>query len=91
MPVETIDTIKARLIKSASRIWGYPDVQDINSFDPVLGLIIGALAEEMYNISGEIHKADSRVIGKLLELLFSQNIFTHFPAHAVACAQPLQP
>ncbi|MDD4109374.1 MAG: hypothetical protein PHH93_11715, partial [Prolixibacteraceae bacterium] len=81
----------ARLIKSASRIWGYPDVQDINSFDPVLGLIIGALAEEMYNISGEIHNSDSRVIGKLLELLFSQNIFTHFPAHAVASAQPLQP
>ena len=90
MPVETIDSIKRRMIRNASKIWGFPDVQDINSFDPVLGLIIGALAEEIYNISGEINKSDARVVDKLLELLFSRNLFTHFPAHAVACAKPIQ-
>lgn len=79
------------MIRNASKIWGYPDVQDINSFDPVLGLILGALAEELHTISGEINKADSRVVEKLLDVLFSQNMFTHFPAHAVACAKPVQP
>lgn len=91
MAIDTVDTIKARLIRTASKLWGYPDVQDINSFDPVLGLIMGALAEELYNISGEINKADSRIIGKFMELLFSQNIFTHFPAHSIVHAKPLQP
>ena len=90
MPTETIDSIKRRMIRNASKIWGYPDVQDINSFDPVLGLIIGALAEEIYNISGEINKADARVVDKLLEVLFSRNLFTHFPAHGVAKAKPIQ-
>jgi hypothetical protein len=91
MRVDTIDSIKRRMIRNASKIWGYPDVQDINSFDPVLGLIIGALAEEMHAVSQEINQADARVIGKLLDLLFNQNVFTHFPAHAVACAKPMQP
>jgi hypothetical protein len=78
------------MIKNASRMWGYSDVQDINSFDPVLGLIIGALAGELYNISHEIRNADARVTEKLLDVLFSRNMFSLFPAHAVACAQPMQ-
>jgi hypothetical protein len=90
MPVDTIDSIKRRMIRNASKIWGYPDVQDINSFDPVLGLILGALAEELYNTSREIERADARVVDKLLEVLFRQNMFTHFPAHAIAYAKPLQ-
>lgn len=91
MPVDTIDTIKRRLIRNASKIWGYSDVQDINSFDPVLALIIGALAEELHNISRETEAADARVIDKLLEVIYSRNVFTHFPSHAVAHAKPLQP
>lgn len=91
MPVDTIDSIKRRMIRNASRLWGYTDTQDINSFDPVLGLIIGALAEELHNISREINNADERVMNKLLDLLFAQNIFSHFPAHAIAFAHPNQP
>ena len=70
------------MIKNASRIWGYPDVQDINSFDPVLGLIIGAIAEELHAISDEIRNADNRVIEKLLDVLFNRNMFLLSPAHA---------
>jgi len=91
MPVDTVESIKRRMIRNASKIWGYPDVQDISSFDPVLGLIIGSLAEEINNVSKEINNADSRVAEKLLDLLFDRNMFTHFPAHAVASARPLQP
>ena len=57
------------MIRNASGIWGYPDSQDINSFDPIVGMIIGALAEELYNISGEIKKTDARIVEKLFELL----------------------
>ncbi len=91
MPIDSIDSLKRRMIKNASKIWGYPDVQDINLFDPVLGLLFGALAEELYNISNEINDADARVVEKLLDVLFSRNMFTHFPAHAIACAKPFQP
>jgi hypothetical protein len=91
MPIDTVDSIKRRMIRNASKIWGYPDVQDISSFDPVLGLIIGSLAEEIHSISREINRADTRITEKLLDLLFNRNMFTHFPAHAVASAKPMQP
>ena len=91
MPIETVDSIKRRMIRNASKIWGYHDVQDINSFDPVLGLMMGALAEELHAVSREINISDARVIDTLLEVLFAQNIFSHFPAHGVVSAHPTQP
>ncbi len=91
MPIETVDSIKRRMIRNASKIWGYHDVQDINSFDPVLGLMMGALAEELHAVSREINISDARVIDTLLEVLFSQNLFSHFPAHGVVLAHPTQP
>jgi hypothetical protein len=91
MAVDSIDSIKRRMIRNASRIWGYSDVQDINSFDPVLNLIFGALAEEIRNVSREIYQSDARIIEKLLDVLFSKNMFTHFPAHAIATVKSYQP
>lgn len=85
------DAIKNRMIRNIAGIWGYPDSQDINSFDPVVGMILGALAEEIYNISGEIKKTDARIVEKLFELLIGQDVFAQFPAHAMARARPTQP
>ncbi len=85
------ETIKSRMIRTASGVWGYSDTQDINSFDPLVGMILGALAEELYDLAGEIRKADARLVEKLFELLFNQPIFTHQPAHAIARAKPSQP
>ncbi len=79
------------MIQNASRMWGYPDDQDINSFDPIVGMILGALADELTTVSTEIQKTDARVIQKLLDLLFNQNLFTHFPAHGIVQASPVQP
>ncbi len=89
MPVDSIDFIKRRMIHNASKIWGYPDMQDINSFDPVLSLLIGAFAGEVYNVAQEINKSDARIIDKLMEILFSRNKFSHFPAHALVYAKPI--
>ena len=91
MAIDSIDSIKRRMIRNASRIWGYSDVKDINTFDPVLNLIFGALAEEIRNVSREIYNSDARIIEKLLDVLFSKNMFTHFPAHAIANAISFRP
>ena len=89
MPIDSIDSIKSRIIRNASRNWGYSDTQDINSFDPIVGMLIGALAEELHNLSGEVQQSDARVVEKIIDLLFKQNAFTHFPAHAIATAKPI--
>ncbi len=85
------DAIKNRMIRTASGVWGFPETQDVNAFDPIVGMILGALAEELYALSGEIKKADARLVEKLFELLFNQPGFTHQPAHALARATPTQP
>ncbi|HCE58204.1 MAG TPA: hypothetical protein DER09_10345 [Prolixibacteraceae bacterium] len=91
MSIESVDTIKRRMIRNASKIWGYHDIQDLNSFDPVLGLLMGALAEELYAISNKIENTEGRIVEKLLEILFSGSSLIHFPAHAIVYAKPLQP
>lgn len=90
MLTDSKDSIKSRMIRNASVLWGFQDTQDINSFDPIVGMILGALAEEIYNVSEEIKKTDSRIIEKLLELLTSQSVFASFPAYALARAKPTQ-
>jgi len=91
MAIESVDSIKRRMIRNASKIWGYQDIQDVNSFDPVLGLLMGALAEELYAITNKIENTEERIVEKLLEILFSGSSLIHFPAHAIVFAKPLQP
>ncbi len=85
---ETKDTISSRMIRTASGLWGFTDTQDVNSFDPIVAMIFAALAEELYKISVDVKKTDARLVEKLHELIFSQQEFTHSPAHALAKAQP---
>ncbi len=85
------DAIKSRMIRNASGIWGYQDSEDINSFDPIVGMIIGALAEEIYNISGEIKKTDARIVEKLFELMINKDILVQTPSHSLARAKTTFP
>ncbi len=91
MLTDSKEAIRSRMIRTASGLWGFPDNQDINTFDPIVGMIFGAMAEELHGIATEIKKTDARIVEKLYELLFSQHIFTQFPAHSIVRAKPLQP
>jgi hypothetical protein len=85
------DVIKGRMMRNASVAWDYGEPQDPNSFDPVVGMLIGALAEELYILSGEIKKTDARIIEKMLDLIMSPEVFSNLPAHAIASAKATQP
>lgn len=41
MIADSKDTIRSRMIRTASGLWGFTDAQDVNSFDPVVGMILG--------------------------------------------------
>jgi hypothetical protein len=88
---ESKEKIKSRMIKNASRLWGYHDTETESSFDPLVGLLIGALAAELEKISGEIHNSESRVVEKLVELLTPESVVGTHPSHGILCAQPNQP
>ncbi|MCX6252202.1 MAG: hypothetical protein NTX61_15815 [Bacteroidetes bacterium] len=88
---ESKEKIKSRMIKNASRLWGYHDTESESSFDPLVGLLMGALAFELEKISADIHSSESRVVEKLVQLLTPEPIVGTLPAHGILRAQPHQP
>lgn len=88
---ESKEKISSRMIKNASRVWGFPDTQAASSFDPFVGMILGALSNELAKISNDINSIESRVLEKLVELLTPEPITGPFPAHAIFRAKPVEP
>lgn len=79
------------MIKNASRLWGFQDTQTESSFDPVVGLILGALASELAKISTDINTVEARILEKLVGLLTPEPVTGPFPAHAILRANPVEP
>lgn len=85
---ESKDRIKSRMLRNAARIWGYQDSQPDTSFDPVVGLLLGACAFELEKISREVNNTESRIVERLVNILTPQPITNPHPAHAVAFVKP---
>ena len=88
---ESKERIKNRMLKNASRTWGYHDTESESAFDPLVGMLMGALAFELEQISGEIHNSESRVVERLVQLLTPEPVVGAYPAHGVLTSQPHQP
>lgn len=78
------------MIKNASRLWGFQDTQAESSFDPFVGLILGALASELAKVSNDINSTESRILEKLVELLTPEPLTGPFTAHAIVRAKPIE-
>jgi len=88
---ESKEKISSRMIKNASRLWGFQDTQAESSFDPVVGLILGALASELAKISSDINTVEARILEKLVDLLTPEPITGPSPAHALVRAKSVDP
>ena len=88
MAIISRDSIKRRMIRNASRIWGYSDVQDVNSFDPMVKMLVETLADELFNLQNQLSDSEKRIADKLLDILFNRSGLLHSPAHALAEAIP---
>ena len=42
-------------MKTAARLWGYPEDETESSFDPLVNVLFSATALELEKISNEIH------------------------------------
>jgi hypothetical protein len=85
---ESKDKIKSRMIRNAAQIWGFQEPQPESSFDPLVGLLLGACAFELEKISGEINNTESRIIERLVSIFTPQPITSPHPAYAVVYAKP---
>ncbi len=82
------EIIKSRMFKHAASYWQYNDT-DIDSFDPIVKLLIEACAVEMYKVHTEITNSNVKVLDKLASLLTPDVMVSPRPAHAIIHAKPL--
>ena len=78
------------MIRNASKLWGFQDTMTESSFDPLVGMILGALSGELAKLSAEINTTEARLLEKLVELLTPEPITGPVPAHALMRAKPVE-
>jgi len=81
------EVIKRRMIRTASKVWE-SGPQSVESFDPLVGLLMGAFAHELEKTHDELGDSENRIIEKLVEVLTPEAITSAFPSHAIASAFP---
>lgn len=86
----TKEAIKSRMLKSAAAFWGYTDT-DIDSFDPVVKLLIEACATEVNKVSNEISSSQTRGLNRLAKLLTPDSYTGPRPSHAIVHARSYEP
>ena len=84
----TKDSIKARIYKQASALWG---VRNMENIDSVLKLFVEALAAEIFGLSTDMRTVESRLLEKVASALTPHTALMARPAHAIAVARPYTP
>ncbi|MCC8171291.1 MAG: type VI secretion system baseplate subunit TssF [Parabacteroides sp.] len=83
----TREKIKLRMLKRIALLW---DISDIEHIDPVIKLLIEALAEEIFRLSGELSELDDRLLSKLAASMTPVSHLTARPAHGIVSAMPVE-
>ncbi|WP_313717337.1 type VI secretion system baseplate subunit TssF, partial [Kaistella carnis] len=82
------ETIKARMLQNATKLWG---VKSVQSLDPFVKLLIDAFSTEVFKANNEIQNVNSRLLERLAKML-TPTKYTHpAPAHAIAFYRPEDP
>ncbi|KAF2517754.1 type VI secretion system baseplate subunit TssF [Flavobacterium foetidum] len=84
------ERIKDRVLKRAARAWGFSDVQMAESFDPVVNMMLNALSYELEKIAHELEDSKTRIVERVLEIMFPQVASEAKPARAIMHALPIE-
>jgi hypothetical protein len=88
--MENREQIKNRMMKTAARLWGYPEDETESSFDPLVNVLFSACALELEKISNEIHASRARLLERMVQLLSPEVLCGPLPAHAVMHARSIE-
>lgn len=81
------ENIKDRMFKNAANFWG---VRNVENLDPLVKLLIEALASEIYKLSNEINNIETRILERIAHLLTPDILMSARPAHMLLYTQPLE-
>ncbi|GAA0543318.1 type VI secretion system baseplate subunit TssF [Chitinophaga japonensis] len=88
---EKKERIKDRMLKTAARLWGYPDAEVETSFDPIVQLLLEACASELEKISGEVDVSHARLVERLAQIMMPEPITSSQPAYGILHAGANEP
>jgi hypothetical protein len=88
--MENREQIKNRMMKTAARLWGYPEDETESAFDPLVNVLFSATALELEKISNEIHASRARLLERMVQLLSPEVLCGPLPAHAVIHAKTVE-
>lgn len=84
------EQIKNRMLKRASRMWGYSELESENAFDPVLELILSACASELEKLHFEQENSRTRIIERILEVIFPDKVTGITPSQTLLQLNPVE-
>ncbi|MDN3672798.1 type VI secretion system baseplate subunit TssF [Flavobacterium branchiarum] len=84
------ERIKDRVLKRAARSWGFSDVEMETSFDPVVSMMLNALSYELEKVADELENSKTRVVERVLEIMFPEVTAGTKPSRAIMHALPLE-
>ncbi|MDZ4822257.1 MAG: hypothetical protein SH856_02235 [Flavobacteriales bacterium] len=87
---QTRDRIRARMMRNASELWGQPNAS-LESFDPLVGMLIGACAAEVEKVYNDLQTSQSRVLERLAHLLTPQVLKGARAAHGILYSRGVEP
>jgi hypothetical protein len=83
------ERIKDRVLKRAARAWGFSDTEMETSFDPVVAMMLNALSYELEKVAHELEDSKTRVVERVLEIMFPEVTVGAKPARAIMHASPI--
>lgn len=84
------EQIKNRMIKRASRMWGYSELESESAFDPVLELLLSACASELEKLRFEQENSRARITDRILEIIFPNQIVGVVPSQTLLQLSPVE-
>lgn len=82
------EQIRNRMLKYAATFWG---IKKAENFDPVVKLLLEALAHEMYMLGEDFTAIETRLLEKTARILTPGILTSPFPAHGIVHASPVEP
>ena len=79
--------IRNRMIAAAAKSWDI-NIRDMSKVDPIIPLLIDAIAGEIERVSSSIEEARNTMGNKLMELITPESLISPFPARAILYAHP---
>ena len=86
------EDIRTEMIREVIRLWNYDASETgIESFDPLVGMLIGAFATGLEGVQNELQNSRTRIIERLAKLIVPDAVTGTQPAHAVMKTRIIDP